>query len=92
MEIKAVIKKTVSVVVGIGVGHIVKSIIEKNVECENVAQTVTVSAASMAIGYAAAEAVSVHTDSLIDEIEESFKEIGNAFKKGPKPELKIVKN
>lgn len=64
----AIVKKTVSTIVGIGVTKIVSGIIENNVDTDTTTSKVTVAAASTAIGFAASDAIGKYTDNQIDEI------------------------
>lgn len=68
-------KKLVSTVVGIGTGIIVKGIIENNTDTTTALQKVTVASASTVIGFAAADAVTVYTDSKIDELVALWKKV-----------------
>lgn len=68
MKIVAIVKKTVTTIVGIGTAKIVRDIIENNVETDKIHEKVTVGAASVAIGYAVSETTSNYTDRKIDEI------------------------
>lgn len=70
MKIVAIVKKTVTTIVGIGTAKIIKDVIENNVDTDNVYQKVTVGSASVAIGYAVSENTSEYTDRKIDEIVE----------------------
>jgi len=73
----AALKKTVTVVIGIGVSKIVNDIIANNVEIDKPHQQVTVPVASFAIGGAVAEASSKYTDSLIDDAVDIWHKIKN---------------
>lgn len=70
-----ILKKGVSLIVGIGTAKIVHDFIEKNVETDSVYQKVTVSAASMSIGGAVSELTSSWTDRQIDELAGFFQKI-----------------
>lgn len=61
------LKKTVSVVVGLGVTKIVSGIISNNVVIDTNTQAVTVHSASFVIGMAAGDSLSDFTDAKIDE-------------------------
>ena len=63
----AIVKKTVTTIVGIGTTKIIHDMIENNVDTDNVYQKVTVGSASVAIGYAVSETTSNYTDRKIDE-------------------------
>lgn len=71
----AALKKTVTVVIGIGVSKIVNDIIANNVEIEKDYQKVTVPVASFAIGGAVADASSKYTDSMIDDAVDFWQKI-----------------
>lgn len=60
-------KKIVSSIIGIGTTTIVNAIIRNNVQPETVTQKVTVTSASVAIGWMASDATSDWTESKIDE-------------------------
>lgn len=64
----ALLKKSVRLVVGMGVTRIVYGIIDSNTSRDTVTQKVTIGAASVAIGSTVAEAVGTHTDAKIDEL------------------------
>jgi len=72
-----ILKKAVSLVVGIGTAKIVHDFIERNVDTESVYQKVTVTAASTAIGGAVAELTQQYTDRQIDEIATFVQKIMN---------------
>jgi hypothetical protein len=61
------VKKAVSTIVGIGTTKIIKGIIENNVPTETTIEKVTVTSASVAIGYAVSEETSEYTNRKIDE-------------------------
>lgn len=73
----AALKKTVTIVIGVGVSKIVNDIIANNVEIEKAHQKVTVPVASFAIGGAVADASSKYTDTMIDEIVDAWQKIKN---------------
>lgn len=75
-----ILKKAVSLVVGIGTAKIVHDFIERNVDTESVYQKVTVTAASTAIGGAVAELTQQYTDRQIDEIHAFVQKIMNREK------------
>jgi hypothetical protein len=64
----AIAKKTVTTIVGFGITKIVKGIIDNNVVVDTLPTKVTVSAASVAIGYSLSEVTSNYTDRKIDEL------------------------
>lgn len=72
-----ILKKTVSTIVGIGTGKIVREIIKNNVDTDTITSAVTVTAASAAIGGAVSEAAKQYTDATIDEIVEFIQKIKN---------------
>jgi uncharacterized protein (DUF697 family) len=63
----AIAKKIVTTIVGIGTTNIVRGMIENNVDTQTIIDTVTVTSASVAIGYAVSETTSNYTDRKIDE-------------------------
>jgi hypothetical protein len=71
------LKKAVSLVVGIGTAKIVNDIIKNNVDTNNAYQKVSVAAASTAIGGAVSELTSSYTDRQIDEIVDFIQKIKN---------------
>jgi hypothetical protein len=61
-------KATTTFVVGLGTSKIVHQIIRNNTNPENVIDTVTMFAGSVAIGSLVADATRAHTDAKIDEM------------------------
>jgi hypothetical protein len=87
MDKIALFKKAVTTIVGIGTTKIIKGIIENNVDTTTAVEKTTVTAASVAIGYAISEETSEYTDRKIDEAVALWKKhITNRNK----PELKVV--
>jgi hypothetical protein len=80
------VKKTVSLIVGIGTAKIVHEIIKNNVDTESVTSKVTVTAASTAIGGAVSELTQQYTDRQIDEIVDFFQKIKNRKNAAPETE------
>ena len=70
-------KKTVSFIVGAGTGTISGGIIHNNVVPKNTYQEVTVACASFAIGSMATVATKNHTEAMIDEAYDAFKNLRN---------------
>lgn len=66
------LKKGVSLIVGIGTYKIVHDFIERNVDTSTTYQKVTVNAASFAIGSAVAELTQDYTNRQIDEMARFF--------------------
>lgn len=60
-------KKVVSTIVGMGTTKIVHQTIKNNTNPENVADTVTIAVASVAIGSMVVDATRAYTDQKIDE-------------------------
>lgn len=83
MNIVKITKAAARLIVGAGVTHIVSSIIEKNVETENVTQKVTTTAASIALGLAAADAAGAYTDKQIDAIFGAFSKKSTTTEEAP---------
>ena len=81
------VKKTVSLIVGIGTAKIVHEIIKNNVDTESVTSKVTVTAASTAIGGAVSELTQQYTDRQIDEIVDFFQKIKNRKNAVPDTEV-----
>lgn len=81
------VKKTVSLIVGIGTAKIVHEIIKNNVDTESVTSKVTVTAASTAIGGAVSELTQQYTDRQIDDIVDFFQKIKN--RKNVTPETEV---
>lgn len=75
MDKIAVLKKTVTTIIGFGASKIVNDIIANNVEIEHAHQKVTVPVTAFAIGGAVANASSEYTDSFIDEIVDVWNKI-----------------
>lgn len=71
------LKKGVSLIVGIGTAKIVHDFIERNVDTSTPLNKVTVGAASAAIGGAVAELTQQYTNRQIDEMAELFQKIVN---------------
>lgn len=75
MDKIAVLKKTVTTIIGFGASKIVNDIIANNVVIEHPHQKVTVPVTAFAIGGAVANASSEYTDSFIDEIVDAWNRI-----------------
>lgn len=71
------LKRTVSLIVGVGTAKIIHDFIARNVDTSTVYQKVTVTAASTAIGGAVAELTQQYTDRQIDEMAAFFQKIAN---------------
>jgi len=71
------LKKAVSLIVGLGTAKIVQELIENNVDTESATSKVTVTVASYAIGGAVSEMASKYTDHLIDETVEIISKFKN---------------
>lgn len=71
------LKKGVSLIVGIGTAKIVHEIIKNNVDMSTTYSKVTVTAASTAIGGAVSELTQAYTDRQIDEIATFVQKIMN---------------
>lgn len=68
MDKIAIIKKTISILTGIGTAKIVAGIIENNVDIDTTTSKVSVKVASTAIGYAVSDNLTEYTDFKIDEL------------------------
>jgi hypothetical protein len=80
-----ILKKAVSVIVGIGTAKIIHEIIKNNVDTDSTYSKVTVTAASTAIGGAVSELTQQYTDRMIDQTAAFIQEIKNG-KKTPETE------
>ena len=72
------VKFAVSGIVGIGTTKIVRTIIDNNIEPETTKDKVTVGAASIVVGMAAADYTKSYTDTTIDEIVNFARTLGKA--------------
>lgn len=72
-----ILKKAVTMVVGVGTAKIIREIIMNNVDTESVTSKVTVTAASTAIGGAVSEMTKQYTDHQIDQLVDMIQKIKN---------------
>jgi hypothetical protein len=71
----SIAKKAVSVVIGVGVTHIVSGIISSTTEAEKATDRVAVYASSWVLGAMAVEATKKYTDAKIDRLVALWKEV-----------------
>lgn len=70
-----IVKKTTSIIVGLGTSKVAGDIIRNNAAPRHMIDKITIGAASVVVGSMAATATQKHTEVMIDEAVEAFQKI-----------------